>query len=72
MVDGNRGAAEIVSRGTNRGVLMGHPPTGKSATVRAVVVLDTNGGKITRSAHYIDMVSLTAQLGIAPGAQTAT
>jgi steroid delta-isomerase-like uncharacterized protein len=67
IVEGNRGAAEIVWRGTNRGSLMGQPPTGKSVTVRAVVVIDTNGSKITRSAHYIDVAGMMAQLGVASG-----
>lgn len=71
VVEGNKGAAEIVWRGTNLGSLMGQPPTGKSTTVRAVVVLETDGNKITRSAHYIDVAGLMAQLGVAPGAQPA-
>src|SRR5436190_7688161 len=40
IVEGNRGAAEIVWRGTNRGPLMGQPATGKSVTVRSVVVIE--------------------------------
>ena len=72
IVEGNKGAAEVTWRGTNRGPLMGNPPTGKSATVRAVVVIETNGNTITRSAHYIDVASLMAQLGINPAAQPAT
>jgi steroid delta-isomerase-like uncharacterized protein len=71
IVDGNKGAAEIVWRGTNRGSLMGQPPTGKAATVQAVVVIETNGSKITRSAHYIDIASLMAQLGLTPTGQAA-
>ena len=70
IVEGNRGAAEIVWNGTNRGSLMGLPPTGKSVTVRATVVIDTNGSKITRSSHYIDVAGMMAQLGVAPGVQT--
>ena len=68
IVDGQKGAAEIVWRGTNQGSLMGQPPTGKSVTVRAVVVIETDGNKITRSAHYIDVAGMMAQLGVAPGA----
>jgi len=54
-----------VWRGTNRGPLMGQPPTGKSVTVRSVVVIETNGDKVTRAAHYIDVASMMAQLGAA-------
>ena len=70
LIDGKNGAAEIVWRGTNRGSLMGHPPTGKSVTVRAVVVIETNGSAITRSSHYIDVAGMMEQLGVAPGART--
>jgi len=63
IVAGNKGAAEIVWRGTNRGSLMGNPATGRSVEVRAVVVIDTDGTKITRSTHYIDVAGMTAQLG---------
>jgi steroid delta-isomerase-like uncharacterized protein len=69
LIDGNKGAAEIVWRGTNRGSLMGQPPTNKPVTVRAVVVLETNGGAITRSSHYIDVAGMMAQLGATPGAR---
>jgi hypothetical protein len=31
------------------------------------VIIETNGSKITRSAHYIDVASMMAQLGAAPG-----
>ena len=71
-VEGRRGAAEIVWQGTHRGPLMGQPPTGKSVTVRAVVIIETDGNKMTRSAHYIDVAGLLAQLGITPQVQSAT
>lgn len=64
IVEGNRGAAEIVWRGTNRGPLMGQPATGKAVTVRAVVIIETNGAKIARSSHYIDVAGMMAQLGV--------
>ena len=68
MIDGKNGAAEIVWRGTNSGSLMGQPPTGKSVTVRAVLVIETNGSAITRASHYIDVAGMMAQLGVAPSA----
>ena len=71
IIDGNKGAAEIVWRGTNRGPLMGQPPTGKSIAVRAVVTLDTDGNKIKRSTHYIDIAGMMTQLGAMPGAVRA-
>jgi steroid delta-isomerase-like uncharacterized protein len=69
VVEGNKGAAEIVWRGTNRGSLMGQPATGKAVNVRAVVVIETNGSKIKRSVHYIDVAGMMAQLGAAPADQ---
>jgi steroid delta-isomerase-like uncharacterized protein len=68
LIDGNNGVAEIVWRGTNSGSLMGQPATGKSATVRAVLVIETNGNAITRASHYIDVAGMMAQLGGASGA----
>jgi steroid delta-isomerase-like uncharacterized protein len=65
IIDGKSGAAEIVWRGTNSGSLMGQPATGKSVSVRAVVVIETNGTTITRSSHYIDVAGMMAQLGAA-------
>ena len=50
---------------------MGMAPTGKSVTVRAVVIIETNGSQITRSAHYIDVAGMMAQLGVTSGAQPA-
>jgi len=64
IVEGNRGAAEIVWRGTNRGALMGQPSTGKAVTVRAVVIIETDGNKMTRVSHYIDVAGMMAQLGV--------
>ena len=63
IMDGKNGAAEIVWRGTNRGPLMGQPATGKAVTVRAVVIIETNGSAITRSSHYIDVAGMMQQLG---------
>lgn len=71
MIDGNNGVAEIVWRGTNSGSLMGQPPTGKIVTVRAVVVMETNGSAITRVSHYIDVAGMMAQLGVAASAAGA-
>ena len=68
MIDGKNGSAEIVWRGTNRGSLMGQPPTGKSVNVRAVLVIETNGSAITRASHYIDVAGMMAQLGVASSA----
>jgi steroid delta-isomerase-like uncharacterized protein len=64
LIDGERGAAEILWRGTNTGPLLGQPATGKAVTVRGVAVLETAGGKITRARHYLDVAGMMAQLGV--------
>ena len=66
-MEGNRGAAEIVWRGTNSGPLMGQPATGRPVTVKAVVIIETDGARITRSSHYIDIAGMMAQLGTGAG-----
>lgn len=71
IVQGNKGAAEIVWRGTNRGSLMGNPATNKAVEVRAVVVIETDGTKIKRATHYIDVAGMTAQLGATPAGARA-
>jgi len=72
IVQNNKGAAEIVWRGTNRGSLMGTPPTNRSVTVRSVVIVESDGSRITRSAHYIDVAGMMAQLGVSVGGQTTS
>ncbi len=68
LIDGTRGAAEVVWQGTNTGSFNGMPPTGKPVQMRAVVVIETNGSQITRSRHYLDVASMMAQLGVGQGA----
>ena len=70
-IDGNKGVAEIMWRGTHRGSLMGQPPTGRSIAVRSVVTLDTDGNKIKQCTHYIDIAGMMTQLGAMPGAVRA-
>jgi steroid delta-isomerase-like uncharacterized protein len=71
IVAGTRGAAEIVWTGTNTGSFNGMPPTNKQVTVRAAAVIETDGSKITRARHYLDVAGLMAQLGVTPGSQAA-
>jgi steroid delta-isomerase-like uncharacterized protein len=72
IVEGRRGAAEIVWKGTNRGSFMGQPATGKAITVRATVVIETDGNKILRAAHYIDIAGMMHQLGMPIAAHAAS
>jgi len=67
IIEGNKGAAEITWRGTNLGLLMGQAPTNKHVSVRSIVVIDTDGSKITRVSHHIDVAGMMAQLGVGAG-----
>ena len=70
IVDGTRGAAEVVWTGTNRGPFNGMSPTNRPVTMRAVVVLETDGSRIMRSRHCLDIAGMMAQLGVGQGAPT--
>lgn len=67
--------AEVEWEGTHTGPLEGPlgtiPPTNKRGTTRAVIVARTKDGKVVETRHYFDLLSLLAQMGIAPfpGAQ---
>jgi hypothetical protein len=39
--------------------------------VRAVVIIETDGSKITRLSHYIDVAGMMAQLGVSANASVA-
>jgi len=46
---------------------MGQAPTNKHVSVRSIVVIDTDGSKITRVSHHIDVAGMMAQLGVGAG-----
>lgn len=68
--DGTTVLFELTWRGTHTGPLLGPsgaiPPTGKAQTTRSTWVLSFDGGKITESRHYFDMLSMMQQLGLLP------
>jgi steroid delta-isomerase-like uncharacterized protein len=52
--------------GTHKGVLMGIPPTGKSANVTGVTIDRIANGKIVQSWAIFDQLGLMQQLGVIP------
>lgn len=72
---GDQAIAEVEWLGTHTGPLEGPfgtiAPTNKRGTTRAVIVARSQNGKVVETRHYFDVLSLLAQLGIAPftGAQ---
>ncbi len=64
-------AMEFTGTGTNTGPLKGPggetiPATNKSARIPFCIVSKLEGGKITESHQYLDLVGLMAQLGLGP------
>ena len=72
---GNTVVLEVTWNGTHTGPLKGPsgevPATGKPQTTRSGWIMDFDGGKMTESRHYFDMLSFMQQLGILPQVATA-
>ena len=72
---GNTVVLEVTWKGTHTGPLKGPsgevPATGKQQTTRAGWIMNFDGGKITESRHYFDMLSFMQQLGLLPQEATA-
>ena len=60
-------AVRFVLRGTHTGNLFGIPPTGRSVTVAAHVLMHVSDGKVTNLAGVFDEAGMLRQLGILPG-----
>ncbi len=64
---GNTVVLEVTWNGTHTGPLKGPsgevPATGKQQTTRSSWIMNFDGGKITESRHYFDMLSFMHQLG---------
>jgi steroid delta-isomerase-like uncharacterized protein len=70
---GDHVAVEVVWTGTHQGPLVtpdggSIPPTGRSFSVPATMVLAMRDGRIDQMAHYFDLMTLLTQLGVAPPA----
>ena len=72
---GNTVVLEVTWKGTHTGPLKSPsgeiPASGKQQTTRASWILNFDGGKITESRQYFDMLSFMQQLGLLPQAATA-
>lgn len=49
---------------TFRGPFLGHPPTGRSATLPFVSVFEARGGQLVRERYFFDLASLCDQIGL--------
>jgi steroid delta-isomerase-like uncharacterized protein len=72
---GDHVVLEVVWAGTHGGPLetpdgQTIPPTGRSFSVPASMVLTMRDGKVTEMAHYFNLMTLLSQLGVLEAAQT--
>ncbi len=69
--EGNTAALEITWMGTHNGPLdlpSGTlPATGKHVEFDAVQMFVVEGGKVTHSRHYLDLMTMLSQVGALPG-----
>lgn len=66
--EGDTTWARVTFSGTNTGELMGHGPTGRSATWTAIDQCRYDGGGLAEHWGVVDLLSMLQQLGLAPGA----
>lgn len=66
VAEGDKVVVRGTMRGTNKGELMGTPPTGKPVTVTTIMVLRFAGGKVAEEWEVYDALGMMQQLGLAP------
>jgi|SRR5579884_1036589 steroid delta-isomerase-like uncharacterized protein len=72
IAEGDRVATRYTFRGTQRGELMGIPPTGKQVSIGGISIYRIADGKMQQAWIEYDMLGLLQQLGVVPPAgQTA-
>jgi steroid delta-isomerase-like uncharacterized protein len=68
--DGSEIAAEIEWAGTHTGPLEGPmgtiPPTNKRGNVKATMLFKIRNNKIVEAKHFFDLLTILAQIGVAP------
>ena len=68
--DGSEIATEIEWKGTHTGPLEGPmgtiPPTNKRGTVKATMLFKIRNNKIVEARHFFDLLTVLAQIGVAP------
>ena len=62
-IAGNRGTAEFIATGTQKGDMPGMPASNKDMKVPGVSLFECSDGKITRVVEYWDMATVMRQLG---------
>lgn len=67
VTSGDKVWARMTARGTHRGPLMGHAPTGKPFTITVIDVCRFEGGRIVEHWGVPDRFALLHQLGLLAG-----
>ena len=68
VAEGDKVVTRFTWTGTHRGEFLGIPATGKSVSVKGVVIDQLEGGKISNSRILMDSLGMMQQLGVLPGA----
>ncbi len=66
VAEGDKVVTHWTATGTNKGSLLGMPPTGKSATITGTTIDRIVGGKIAETWTTFDQVQMMQQLGVIP------
>jgi steroid delta-isomerase-like uncharacterized protein len=68
VAEGDKVVTRFTWTGTHRGSFMGIPATGKSLSVKGVVIDQLEGGKMSNSRILMDNLGMLQQLGVLPSA----
>jgi steroid delta-isomerase-like uncharacterized protein len=71
LAEGDKVAFRWTGTGTQRGEMMGVPPTGKRVTGTGLIISRFAGGKIVEDHEVIDMLGMMQQLGVVPTPEQA-
>ncbi len=66
IADGDKVVTRYTSRGAQKGVFMGIPPTGKQMTVSSIIIARIADGKIVEEWGLDDQMGMLQQLGVIP------
>ncbi len=72
VVDGDIIVHHLIAHGTNRGSLLGFPPTGNEATWRGMHLMRFVGGRVSEQWGIVDRLGVLQQLGLFSGAPKRT
>jgi steroid delta-isomerase-like uncharacterized protein len=66
VAEGDRVVTRFTWTGTHRGEFLGVPATGRSVSVKGVVIDQLAGGKMSNSRMLMDSLGMLQQLGVVP------